>query len=265
MFHQHRGNFLYFLNSKFFFLRTPPPLLSFHSELSIQSGVVPGKPCKFYKEKCIHCALQKKLVPFTRGTLPPPLNYPNTIPIQEGDQLPLSPLFVRVTQSVLFLTKRPRGWLCHLIQHLFHLGFVGKIWKLLTFRGRYSHLAVKLVEIAWILQLAFLSSCFPFELIPQTQYKFFMLFNALSCVTLVLKNKMIEYEFYCAVEKISTRCNPKMYQRCFTSPWDWCRISTLSFLANTSATLSTNQMLDDNQLRLSYSHLPALQIRYSFW
>ena len=74
---------------------------------------------------------------------------------------------------------------------------------------------------------------------------------------------MIEYEFYCAVEKISTRCNPKMYRRCFTSPWDWCRIFTLSFLANTSATLSTNQMLDDNQLRLSYSHLPALQIRYS--
>ena len=85
-----------------------------------------------------------------------------------------------------------------------------------------------------------------------------MLFNALSCVTLVLKNKMIEYEFYCAVEKISTRCNPKMYQRCFTSPWDWCRIFTLSFLAKISATLSTNQMQDDNAT-------DTLQIRYSFY
>ena len=141
----------------------------------------------------------------------------------------------------------------------------GKIWKLLTFRGRYSHLVVKLVEIAWILQLAFLPSCFPFQLIPQTQYKFFMLFNALSCVTLVLKNKIIEYEFYCAVEKFSTRCNPKMYRRCFTSPWDWCKIFPLSFLAKISATLSTNQMQDDNQSRLSYSHPPALQIRYSFY
>ena len=141
----------------------------------------------------------------------------------------------------------------------------GKIWKLLTFRGRYSHLVVKLVEIAWILQLAFLPSCFPFQLIPQTQYKFFMLFNALSCVTLVLKNKIIEYEFYCTVEKFSTRCNPKMYRRCLTSLWDWCRIFTLSFLAKISATLSTNQMQDDNQSRLSYSHLPALQIRYSFY
>ena len=71
MFRQHRGNFLYFLSSKFFFLQAPPPLLSFHSELSIQSGVIPGKPCKFYKEKCIHCALQKKIGPIHTRNPPP--------------------------------------------------------------------------------------------------------------------------------------------------------------------------------------------------
>ena len=120
----------------------------------------------------------------------PPLNYPNTISIQEGDSY-INAVCSRYAKRSLPHKKTSRMTLS------FNSAFIpfktcsGKIWKLLTFRGRYSHLVVKLVEIAWILQLAFLPSCFPFQLIPQTQYKFFMLFNALSCVTLVLKIKWL--------------------------------------------------------------------------
>ena len=104
---------------------------------------------------------------------------------------------------------------------------------------------------------------------------------------------MIEYEFYCVKEKTSTNCNPKMHWCFFTSPRNWCRIFSLSFqpirskamtsnnlpirvfscfqyfacfkVQRSRTSLSTNQIKDDNQLRLSYSHLPALQTLCLFY
>ena len=102
---------------------------------------------------------------------------------------------------------------------------------------------------------------------------------------------MIEYEFYCAIAKISTvilKCigvaslrpeigveyslypfnqsDPKLWP-VTTCLFAFSHASSISLVLRSSArtSLSTNQIQDDNQLRLSYSHLPALQTLCLFY